>query len=112
MFEGATSEKTVHAEQAAAALGLPVEKVGQGASVKARDANDGLKTANGQNHQGEEDPRLEFRDLEAIAESIGKGGKHRWKSGRLKAKGQRAVFDHQFNLEHGSHFIVFYKFQR
>jgi hypothetical protein len=48
----------------------------QHAPVQAGHANDGSQTADGKNQQGKKNPRLQFRDPEAVPESFGNSSKH------------------------------------
>jgi hypothetical protein len=76
VLEGATGEEAVHAEQPGSTARLTGEEIRQGASIQTGNPDDGFEPADGENHQREQNPRLELGDFEAVAECIGNGGEH------------------------------------
>src|SRR5258708_22836348 len=97
MLQSATGEQAVHSQDGSAASSMRLEEFGKGLTIQARNANHRLQTADGQNHQGKQNSRLEFRNLEAVAERVGNGSKH----GGLKSEtgnpktGTRPMFEIQ-----------------
>ena len=77
MLQSAAGEHTVHAQQRPTrGVGFAGEVILKDRAIEARDAHDRLQPADRQHHQGEQEPGLKLRDLEAIEEGIVDRSKH------------------------------------
>jgi hypothetical protein len=50
------------------------KEIGQHSPIQIGDTDNRFQAANGQDQQSENDPGLQLRNLEAVAEGIGNGG--------------------------------------